>query len=211
MMTKAMTNLSFTIAAIIVVLIFFSSSTFPQLAFATVLYAALVYIGLMIFPRKSRHSARPAYVPVTETHHREYHEAHETPQENVMSLDIDKRAFIKLIGATSISFFLFSMLGRSVEGLLFGGKNTNSGFPPTQPLGGHDTQEPSSPTEGYRISEIDESEISYFGFTNKSGGWLIMKEDINSTAFRYAKGEKDFPKNWSNRESLTYDYYHNLI
>ena len=66
------------------------------------------------------------------------------------------------------------------------------------------------PTEGYKISEIDEGEITYYGFAKKDGSWLIMKENIDGS-FRYSKGADDFPGNWDDRDDLKYDYYHNLF
>lgn len=201
-MTKAITNFSFLVATTIVVLIFFSSRTYTQLAFSTVLYAALVYIGLMIFPRKAKTTTSKIGMNETQI------APTSVQSENITVFDIDRRTFLKLVGATSLSFFVFSILGRTVESLLFS-KNPMGPFAPQGT--GQGIANASSPTEGYRVSEIDEGEISFFGFTNQTGGWLIMKEDINSNSFRYAKGEKNFPKNWVERENLIYDYYHNLI
>ena len=114
--------------------------------------------------------------------------------------DIDKRAFLKLIGATGISFFLFSLLGRRVE-VPFFGRAVESG---TNPVEGQ-------PTDGYKISEIDDNTITYYGFTNKDGAWLIMREDTEASSFRYVKGDLEFSGNWSNRENLKYDYFHEVF
>lgn len=193
-MSKTITYPSFVIASLLVVLVFVTSTTYTQLAVAVLVYPALVYFALKVFPRKMRvrlKEPKVANQPVRETKKAE-----------AIVVDLDKRAFLKLIGATGITFFLFSLLGRRVENSLFGRVLESGGItsPPQ-----------SSPTAGYRISEIDDNVVSYYGFINNQGGWFIMKEDPDSGTFRYAKGESDFPGSWLSRERLEYDYFHNLF
>ncbi|HHD92284.1 MAG TPA: hypothetical protein ENL06_01500 [Candidatus Portnoybacteria bacterium] len=61
----------------------------------------------------------------------------------------------------------------------------------------------------YHISDIDDSSPAYYGFVDKDGNWYIMKEDTGT--YRYCKGTTDYSTNWSNRASLTYDYYDNIF
>lgn len=207
-MTKTLTNFTFVIASLIVIMVFVTSKTFPQLAIAVVLYPILIFLAFMIFPRSGRKSSgitaheQPKLNPVRV-------ENSKTKTEPTYVADIDKRTFIKLIGATGISFFLFSMFGRGVENLIFG-RNGQPGINPAgggNQFGGANT----TPTDGYKISEIDEGDVSYYGFINIDGAWLIMQEGMDGSSFRYAKGNTDFPSSWTKRESLKYDYFHNLF
>ncbi len=67
------------------------------------------------------------------------------------------------------------------------------------------------PTDGYEITEIDDtSSPAYYGFLKKNGYWYIMKED-STGAYRYSKGTTAFTTNWTNRASLTYDYFNSIF
>ena len=62
------------------------------------------------------------------------------------------------------------------------------------------------PTDGYKISRLDDSSPAYYGFTNKDGAWFIMKEDANGS-YTYAVGSTAFATNWSNRANeIMVDY-----
>lgn len=63
----------------------------------------------------------------------------------------------------------------------------------------------------YLTHEIDESgDPKYYGFVNHLGSWVILRE-TTAGQIRYAVGKKDFPTSWTNRASLTYDYFNNLM
>lgn len=203
-MSKTLSYTSFAIASILVVLAFITAKSYAQLAVAVILYPVLAYFALKVFPHKNIKThelviqlpARPAIK--TEV----------AKREKVDVIDIDKRTFLKFIGATGVSFFLFSLLGKRVESLLFG-QSGNS----LLNSGSSESASPSqlSPMAGYRISEIDEGDVTFYGFTNKEGGWLIMKADGESNSFRYAKGGSGFPNSWARRVDLKYDYFYNLF
>ncbi len=203
-MRKALTYSSFATASLIVVLAFLTAKTYTQLGIAVALYPLLAYFAFKIFPLNNTvHLNKPKVVKQP---------AVEPPDEGTpVVVDIDRRAFLKLIGATGLSIFIFSILGRRVETLLFGRSQVSGpgliGSPTDYVSGSGDA----SPTDGYRIAEIDDGVDTYYGFTNKSGGWLIMKEDSTSNSFRYAKGDFDFASNWASRSNLKYDYFYNLF
>ena len=206
-MGKTLTYSGFAISALFVILAFITAKTYTQLAVAVLLYPLIAYFALKLFPRKIQedHSVT-IQIPA-----RPYPKVEEVQRQKVEVADVDKRTFLKLVGAAGLSFFIFSLLGKRVETLLFG-RALQSGVnefesPPTGELASTTAQ----PTEGYRISEIEDGVITYYGFTNKSGAWLIMKEETDASSFRYAKGESDFPGNWAKRESLKYDYFYNLF
>lgn len=67
-------------------------------------------------------------------------------------------------------------------------------------------------TRKYQAADKDESSpSSYYGFTSYTGSWYILKEDSAAGSYRYVKGGSDYSTNWTNRVSLTYDYYHNTF
>lgn len=217
-MSKSLSYITFALATAIIVVLFVTSQSYMQLAVAVLLYPAIAVFALNIFPRRVNevlHVATPIAQPqvinnlpvnnpmpaATTTSVG----ANDEPQKAVVS-DIDKRTFLKLIGATGLSFFIFSILGRRTEALLFG-QNLQSQMAGNNNDGNNSD---SLTSGGYRISEVDNGVVTFYGFT-KQGSWFIMKEDTQNGSFRYAKGDGDFPKNWENREKLNYDYYDNIF
>ncbi len=66
--------------------------------------------------------------------------------------------------------------------------------------------------DNFFLSDLDDASTpKFFGYTDKNENWYIMKESISSgiTNFRYKKGTTDYETNWTNRASLTYDYFYN--
>lgn len=200
----------FIIACLVVVAAFITATTFIQLAAASLLYPLLILFAYKVLPFGAMWATSRRQVATVTPQVHSHEKIHEEKSQNVGISDINKRAFLKLIGATGLSFFLISVFGRKFEALLFG---QNIALPnsalnvPRNQTSAHAT---ASPTDGYKISEIDSGEVGYYGFVNKDGGWLIMREDPNSGSFRYAKGESNLPINWKNRKNLKYDYFHNL-
>ncbi len=190
-------------AGIVVVLMFVTSRTYTQLVFAMLLYIPLAYFALQVFPR-GLPKGRIVTVEVI---------SKPTGQTGADIKDKDKRAFLKLIGAAGVSYFIFSLL-RSRADLSALGRVVGLGT--SSPDASVDSEVAPAgagtlATEGYKVSEIDEGVISYYGFINKTGGWFIMREDTNTTSFRYAKGDFGFPTNWARRSQLKYDYYYNAF
>lgn len=127
--------------------------------------------------------------------------------------DPERRKFLKLIGAAGGSLFLMTIFTKKAEASFFGsmpGPGTiavkNSSGTLIDPSEKH-------PTDGYNITEIDDSGIdTYYGYINKDGAWFIRKE-LSTGAYRYVKGASDFTNvttGWPNRINLTYDYF-NII
>lgn len=208
-MTKTLTHSSLLIVSLLIIgALFVTSQNYSQLAIAVVLYSGLIFIGFKLFPHSIRIQKKAAQTP-PELPQKQMEEA-SLKREPAYIADMDKRTFIKLIGATGISFFVFSLLGRRAESLIFGSPGDSRGAPQPNNSGNQAVAADLSPTAGYRISEIAEGDISYYGFIDTKGGWLVMRQDINESTFRYAKGTSSFPESWSNREKLQYDYYYNL-
>ncbi len=125
--------------------------------------------------------------------------------------DNDKRLFLKLIGSAGFSLLFMAMFTKKAQAAFFGsvpGPGTvaikNSAGVQIDPAEAH-------PTDGYEITEIDDtSSPAYYGFLKKNGYWYIMKED-STGAYRYSKGTTAFTTNWTNRASLTYDYFNSIF
>lgn len=134
-----------------------------------------------------------------------------TAAKNTEKVDVNRRDFLKLVGTAGVSIFLYNLLFRRDSAPLFGSSASN-----TVPLAIKNAQgnviDPAekSPTQGYYISQIDDSDISYFGFVNNLGQWFIMRQDTDNS-YRYSRGDKDFTANWANRAKLAYDYFDNVF
>lgn len=209
-MRKTLTYSSIAIASLLVALVFVTSKTYTQLGVAVLLYPTLVYFVFKVFPRKRWRTptitVRIPSVQKVET------ETAKPTREHVDVADIDKRAFLKLIGAAGISFFLFSLFSKRAEVPFFGKLAGTATTALTDIAGNKIDPAERQPMDGYQISEIDDNHaIAYYGFTNKKGEWLIMRQDTDTTSFRYSKGDSGFPGNWNNREQLRYDYFYNVF
>lgn len=128
--------------------------------------------------------------------------------------DPERRKFLKLIGAAGGSLFLMTVFTRKAEASFFGsmpGPGTlalkNSSGTTIDPSEKH-------PTDGYNITEIDDSGAdTYYGYLNKDGAWFIRKE-LSTGAYRYIKGNSDFTNattGWPNRTNLAYDYFNTVF
>lgn len=212
LINKILTYCSFAVVTLIVIVTFVTATTYIQLAVAIILYPVLVYFSFKVFPRKIRSypSIKPAIAiqsPMKSTE-----KAETDKRENISIIDIDKRAFLKLIGGTGIIFFLLSIFNKNAGGLFPGIAPAGSGLTLLKDTAGNKIDPAQNqPLDGYRISEVDDNTISFYGFINKDGAWFIMKGDANTGSFRYARGNSDFPNNWAGRANLKYDYFYKLF
>jgi len=188
---------------------FLTSKTFTQLAVATFLYPPLVYFALRYFPgnpQKVKIRVEVEKPPI------EVQPVNKPEKEAISIADIDRRAFLKLLGGAGLTYFLFSIFNKRVEALFPGPSATGSGETVIRDSSGNQINPAENqPTDGYKISEVDSGEITYYGFINKNGAWYIMKEDPNTGSFRYARAESNFPGNWAGRDLLKYDYFYKVF
>ena len=199
-MRKILSYCSFVIASLVVVFAFVTATSYIQLAFAIAIYPLLVYFGFKVFPRKSLLINPKEQVATVQPE-----------SENIE--DGDKRSFLKLIGVTGISLFLYSIFSRRAQlQVPFLGSTSEPESVSLQDTTGNkiDPAE-KQPTDGYRITEFDDSIIAYYGFTHKDGSWFIMQEDTDTGSFRYVRGTSDFASSWVNREKFNYDYFINVF
>ncbi len=210
---------SFVIACLAVIAAFMTATNYAQLTLAIVLYPVLIYFAYRMLPLRARkqfdESDNFAFETVLDAKPEKQTEKAEEETEGKKGFgiaDIDKRAFLKLIGGAGVTLFLFSLFNKKAENLFLG---NNSG--PQSKVFLEDTTgnkinpAENQPTDGYTISEIDDEEIAFYGYTNKTGNWFIMKVDTDTGSFRYAKGEVNFPSGWGSRKKLSYDYYNNVF
>lgn len=215
-MRKIIIYCSLIVGILVMFVIFFTSKTYIQLAIAILLYPLLAFFVFKVFQGKIRvRSKKPTITVQLPVKSAEKMEAviAKSKKENVAIADIDKRAFLKLIGGAGISAILFSIINKKIGGLFSGGTGE---VPETISLkdtsGNKIDPVEKTPTDGYRITEIDDFSLTtYFGFTNKDSSWYIMKEDTDTGTFRYIRGASNFPDNWNNREHLGYDYFNNVF
>lgn len=195
-MKKTLIILFSLLAAIAVTVLFVTSTSYIQLVIASLLYPPIAYLIFSGFSIKEN-TAQPAPINTNNP-------VMTSPTPPVEVIDFDKRAFLKLVGAAGLSFFVFSFLSKRLEGAIFNKDSSLNSKNET-------SASASTATDGYKVNEIDSGEISYYGFVNENGEWYIMREDSNTGSFRYTRGKSEFAKNWENRESFDYGYYHKVF
>ncbi len=214
-MRKILIYFSFAAASLVVVMVFMTAATYGHLAVAVLLYFLLAYFAFRVFPRKNRKvpSEKPVIAIQPQVESAETFEPAKEPakRENVGIADIDKRAFLKLVGGVGLSLFLFSIFNRKAEAVLFQGLPGSGSVSLADITGNKINPAQSQPTDGYKVSEIDNDIITFYGFINKNGAWYIMSEDTDTGSFRYSRGDSNFSGNWANRKHLKYDYFNNVF
>lgn len=210
-MRKTLTYSSFAVISLIVVVAFVTAKTYTQLGVAVVLYPLLAYFAYKLLTRKTQKVPTATVAAPVKSVKKAEVETVKAKKENVNVVDIEKRAFLKLIGTAGLSLFIFSIFNKRSE-TSFLGRAAGPGITALEnSTGSKINPAERQPTDSYQISEIDDDFIAFYGFTDKNGAWYIMKEDPDEGSFRYIKGESNFSGNWSSREDLNYGYYHNVF
>jgi hypothetical protein len=184
----------FIITTAVVSVSFLSSVDLPQFLSALIFSPMAIYFLFLVLPQR-KHA-----LPFKKSEI-------ESIIEPAPNLDVNRRDFLKLIGSAGILAVIMGLFGR--RGGISPIMSSDTGLESItlkDTMGNAINPAENSPTDGYSISQIDDSVPSYFGFINKDGGWFIMREDEDS-AYRYTKGEKDFTPNWKNRVKLDYNYF----
>lgn len=209
-MKKIISYIILAVGSTVVVLVFVTATSVVQLIIATTLYILIAYLVLITFPRKvtistPSQTTTNASLPIAaiET----------TPVQETSNVeDDDKRSFLKLISISGISLLFYWLFTKKGRGPLFGGASEESGTVAIQNIEGNQINPAEShATDGYKITEVDDAIIAYYGFTHKNDSWFIMRLDTDSGSFRYTRGESKFAGSWNNREKLKYDYYTNVF
>lgn len=209
-MKKAPLYVGFAVASMVETAMFTTTTTYSQYAIAAILYLPLVYVFFKLFPRKPHQkSSITQLMPKSDTTKPPITEDHIA--KGIDILDIDKRVFLKLVGAMGLSFFISSLFFKRAGNTILG-KAEEPGQTSLQDAAGNVINPAQhNPTDNYKISEVDYGTDTYYGFMDQGEGWFIMKEDLNAGTYRYIKGGSNFYENWSNRENLKYDYFNRVF
>lgn len=126
--------------------------------------------------------------------------------------DVNKRLFLKLIGSGGITLFLMSLFTKKSHAAFFGSVPGPGVVAIKDSSGTQIDPAEKQPTDGYEISELDETDTtySYYGFVHKDGPWYIARETKDSGSYRYASGASSFSSAWTARDdgfTHTYDYF----
>ncbi|HCR36224.1 hypothetical protein A2130_03225 [Candidatus Woesebacteria bacterium GWC2_33_12] len=203
---KIITLYAFVITSFLTISGILGAKNTPELITAILFSPLAFYFLILILPRKSKVIVN--FDPILDI-----------IPDKIKSIknpdyDPERRKFLKLIGAAGGSLFLLATFTRKAEASFFGsmpGPGTvavkNSSGVQIDPSEKH-------PTDGYNITEIDDSGVdTYYGYINKDGAWYIQKE-LSTGAYRYIKGSSDFTNattGWPNRTNLTYNYFNEVF
>ena len=225
-MKKIIIYYNFIVTGTIVLIGFLGAENYFQLATATIFYPLALYFGFLVLPRKGKAIVHPALIrPVEETVAGKPKkkaagdvgeiktDVVELKRQKGEGFDLDRRAFLKLIGSAGMSVFMLSVFTKKAQAAFFGSvpgpgtvaiKDTTG--TPIDPAEKH-------PTDGYRISAIDDSSPAFYGFINKSGSWFIMKEADDGEYLYYKKtvGDDNFQTEWPNRAGFVYNYFDEIF
>ena len=207
-MKKLLIYYNFIIVSLMVIVGFVSAQSYPQVIAAGFFFPIFIYFGLKVFPRRNRAIHLPGIatvetVPIKAGVLKEDEDIRELKKEGV---DIDRRMFLKLIGSAGASVFLFSLFTKKAEAAFFGSVPGPGAVTIKDTTGAKIDPAVKHPTDGYKISRLDDSSPAYYGFTNKDGEWFVMKEDADGN-YTYAVGTTDFGTNWTGRAGLSYGEY----
>ncbi len=126
--------------------------------------------------------------------------------------DENRRQFLKLIGGTSLGFVVMSLLNPKSASATFFGSVPGPGTVSLKDASGTKINPAEKqPTDGYKISQVDDSTTpAYYGFINSDGAWYIMQEGSDGS-YLYTRGSTGFSSNWGTKELLSYDYFHEIF
>src|SRR3990170_1731177 len=201
-MKKVIIYYDFIIVSLIVLAGFFSAENIYQLLSASIYYPILIYFLTLIIPRRQKAVVLPKEIePVTKVIKpgEKEEKLEKLTKIKTGKIDKDRRVFLKIIGTAGATAFIFSIFGVKKAQAAFFGSVPGPGIVGLKDIAGNRIDPAQHhPTDGYKISRLDDSSPAYYGFTNKEAAWFIMKED-SSGNYTYAVGSSGFDTNWTNR------------
>ncbi len=216
-MKKLLIYYNFIIVTLLILSGFIGANNAAQLTSAVLFFPLAVYFFVLVLPNKNRALIFPKPEELKKTKKKKAKKSEvikaekiEDDLERQKKFDMNRRAFVKLIGSAGMTVFLFSLFTKKAQGAFFGSvpgpgtvalkDTTDTPIDPAIKL----------PTDGYKINQIDDSSPAYYGFVDKDGDWFIMKE-TSTGDFRYYKKQitdGNFSTEWPNRATLTpYGYF----
>jgi len=220
-MKKILIYYNFIIISLLIISSFISAETYSHLVSSMLFYPLFIYFGLKVFPKRNKaiilpaQEMRKAKVIKSKPKRKKTEKSTEVIKLKKEKVDIDRRMFLKLIGSAGASLFLFSIFTKKAEAAFFGSVPGPGTVSIKDTTGTQIDPAVKHPTDGYRISRLDDSVPAYYGFTNKDAAWFIMKEDASGN-YTYAVGSSGFDSNWSNRDQSpptgpTYGEYYEMF
>ena len=218
-MKKLLIYYNFVIVSLMIVGGFLSTGSYAQLASAAFFFPLAAYFLFLVLPNRSKAIIFPEPQEIKKTKKKKAKtevlkaEKIEDDGSEKKRLDVNRRAFVKLIGSAGVSLFLFSIFTKKAQGAFFGSVPGPGVVALKDTSGTQIDPAIKLPTDGYKISEIDDSSPAYYGFVDKDGDWFIMKESSTGQYKYYKKtGEDDdFTTDWPNRGSFTYLYFDSIF
>jgi len=217
-MKKLLIYYNFIVVTLMIIAGFFGTSNLAQLASAALFFPLSAYFLFLVLPNKNKAIVFPELKKVEKTK-KEKSKTEILKAEKIEDdpdkkrMDANRRAFVKLIGSAGMTVFLFSIFTKKAQGAFFGSvpgpgtialkDSTDTVIDPAIKL----------PTDGYKISEIDDSSPAYYGFVNKDGEWFIMKES-SAGQYKYYKktgSDNDFTTDWPSRAGFSYQYFDSIF
>ncbi len=211
---------SFILITILTILSFVLSRSFSEIISACIFFPLFIYFAPLFFYKEKNSfikrllrmfKKRKQLAIVKQDRSLEPSVEVETGTVLPSSFDINRRMLLKLVGSAGVGLFFMSVFTTKSHAAFFGstpgqgtvGLKDSTGTPIDPAI--------KAPTDGYKISEVDDSgSPAYYGFIDKTGAWFIMKED-SSGAYRYAKGSSSFSSSWATRSILTYGYFDSVF
>lgn len=204
-MKKLLIYYSFILTSIMMVSGFLSATEYAHLISAVLFAPLAIYFLKVILPRKRRALVISTPEKIEEVSATPQLEKIKNKVEKPIKLqrhfDADRRMFLKLVGSAGLSIFLLAIFTRKAHGAFFGSVPGPGTVALKDTTGTQIDPARHHPTEGYKISRLDDSSPAYYGFTNKDGAWFIMKED-SSGNYTYATGASSFTTSWAVRNSV---------
>jgi len=217
-MKKLIIYYNFVIVNLMAAMGFIGAKTTAQLISAVLFFPLAVYFWLLVLPKRKKAlvipevtKAKPAPVPkkIPPEEGQPAEKGQVEDEEKEGTFNLDRRAFIKLIGSAGATVFLFSLFTKKAQATFFGSVPGPGTVALKDTAGAQIDPAIKTPTDGYKVTEIDDSSPAYYGFVEKTGKWFIMQDD--SGKYRYTKGDSGFPANWTGRGGLIYDYFDEIF
>jgi hypothetical protein len=221
-MKKLLTYYAFIVVNLMLIMGFVSASTIPQLASAVLFFPMAIYFWLLVTPHKKTALVIPGFDKKPTKVRKNINDDNAIDKANVTKIeevdgekrfDIDRRAFLKLVGSAGVTVFLFSIFTKRAHGAFFGSVPGPGIVGVKDSSGNQIDPAEEHPTDGYRLSDLDDSTPAYYGFTKNDGAWFIIQES-SAGEFRYSSGASDYTNattGWPNRTLLSYGYYDDVF
>lgn len=217
-MKKLLVYYNFIVVSLMILAGFLGVYNIAQLTSAILFFPLAAYFLLLVMPNRKRAIVFPEPQKATKTKKKpaksEVLKAEKVDDKiDKKKLDANRRAFIKLIGSAGVSLFLFSIFTKKAQGAFFGSVPGPGVVALKDTSGAQIDPAIKLPTDGYKISEIDDSSPSYYGFVDKDGDWFIMKESATGQYTYYKKTvtDNDFTTDWPNRATFGYQYFDSIF